>query len=1417
MISFSPTTAGGEGEVHGIGLDPNLVASGSLTFQIHGEHSSWGIQTYNNYDPANGTTHYSIPLASGIGTGLFKYLVFVNDDDTNPTGESKFSNVRLYELGDDDDLLSGGTGDDHLSGSIGSDNLLGGDDDDTYHLDNQADATFTINDTNGNDTFDLSENWTGPSGAILDLSREATTDPQNGAPIYDPQTIFNDTSTGNSVVVQLGPDADVENIVGTQFGDAFTGNALDNVLDGRGGDDTLKGKTGDDTYAFSGEEDLGTDTIEEAVGEGSDTLDFTNLLFGAGVDVDLRNNTGIQQYINHESKTASVDWSQAPELENVTGTYFEDILHGDNSANILDGIFADDEIYGEGGNDTLRGGFGADLLIGGTGNDSLYGSYGDDTYRFNDAVDMGTDSVFEELGEGTDELDFGGLDVALDIDLTNAGSAEEVAIGRLFLEPLTGMEIENVTGTAQGDQITGNEFNNVLEGGDGDDTLSGGDGNDVINGGDGSDTGEGGSGNDESDFGNDDTAPPELESIPPIQVRKGLSHAQRILIDDISSPGTPYTGGQIEIFASDGISAPPTGIGLVDDILIVSNSMSPGSYQALIKVTSSNNLTDTQVFDLEVVEYNANDPSLVTNGIWLDDDPTLHPIFGQGLILVRYWDEKMNINFDASDAETPDSELSYSIIEGPGSIDQSGLYTLNLGSVAGTSRNLTVQVTDMAVGSDETVRTATYHTVVVVEGEVEGADDDGWFDFLDILPVEPPRVFDRTFSTNVDMSVSGTACTTGLPLPNCLNQVNGEYYLTSGPSHGSLTGGLDLSTGDFTYVPDPGFRGIDSFSYDGSASPAYWQDANVPDRLPSNEATVTIVVGPSGDVDIDTQVVDEDESQSPGQHINIASNGEESELFEVSLSAWLREDQHVNDNAVWLSASHPFSNPVIRIWDTASKDNELVSFSGGTSSQWKFTDLPESVFIEGVGQEPVHLTLLMTNGVSDTVLLNPFTFDVDIDSDNNDGFAIPEGSKWEEELEDNEYGLGKLVIQSYGTDDPGEEAQSFTPVVLSLPKGLDPNDPDLEIRIEFDPTGSAGYIDLYTDNKTAIDPLVDAQGIPLNGPIPGADAGGPKVYPDTTYSLSDLNYCATCGNIVLWIAARHEVDLRKTLNGVGEQTLTGSDNYGKPDERITATLVVEGQDVDSDEVKYLVVQPDSFFYHLWDRPEVRSGLAASGAYSLIDLPNFGLKELSEDDLTDLGITNTDIIDNLTGNPTAAGLKAILYQDYVAGGEDEYILAFAGTEGFSMDDWAANIAQGSIIFDNEGVQYGKAMQIASELAQVPTFTLGTLTTTGHSLGGGLASAAAVVADIPAYTFNSAGVNINTLLDDGDERYPGSELTYLRETGSNAEIKKIQAYYVDWDILSFFQDNVHLLGNVGKSLRAAGVTEAMGVRHKMDGPL
>ena len=99
-----------------------------------------------------------------------------------------------------------------------------------------------------------------------------------------------------------------------------------------------------------------------------------------------------------------------------------------------------DILSGNGGNDQLDGGIGADTMSGGTGSDIYF-------------VDDVGDSVFENAGEGTDEV-------------------------RTTLSAYTlGANVEKLRFTGSGGFAgTGNALNNEIHGGASADTLIGGDG-----------------------------------------------------------------------------------------------------------------------------------------------------------------------------------------------------------------------------------------------------------------------------------------------------------------------------------------------------------------------------------------------------------------------------------------------------------------------------------------------------------------------------------------------------------------------------------------------------------------------------------------------------------------------------------------------------------------------------------------------------------------------------------------------------------------------------------------------------------------------------------------------------------------------------------------------------------------------------
>ena len=161
--------------------------------------------------------------------------------------------------------------------------------------------------------------------------------------------------------------------------------------------------------------------------------------------IDNAGDTYTEQSGVDEVRTSLVVYAMGQFIELLTGTLATgQILTGWTTGNTIQGAGGDDQINGDGGDDTLYGGAGNDQLNGGTGNDSMRGEAGNDVYT----VDSATDSVIENVGEGTDKV-------------LTALAAYTLAAN-----------VENLTGTAAVAQnLRGNSLDNVVAGGSAGDTL----------------------------------------------------------------------------------------------------------------------------------------------------------------------------------------------------------------------------------------------------------------------------------------------------------------------------------------------------------------------------------------------------------------------------------------------------------------------------------------------------------------------------------------------------------------------------------------------------------------------------------------------------------------------------------------------------------------------------------------------------------------------------------------------------------------------------------------------------------------------------------------------------------------------------------------------------------------------------------
>jgi RHS repeat-associated protein len=163
------------------------------------------------------------------------------------------------------------------------------------------------------------------------------------------------------------------------------------------------------------------------------------------------------------------------------------------------------------------------------------------------------------------------------------------------------------------------------------------------------------------------------------------------------------------------------------------------------------------------------------------------------------------------------------------------------------------------------------------------------------------------------------------------------------------------------------------------------------------------------------------------------------------------------------------------------------------------------------------------------------------------------------------------------------------------------------------------------------------------------------------------------------------------------------------------------------------------------------------------------------------------LDKAVFSDAASGFSASLYRNSATGA---YVAAFRGTEA-DLGDVAADLQQA---YGLGSAQFDLATRLG---AQLGTALDGNVSFTGHSLGGGLASAAALVANLPAVTFNSAGLHENTLSRAG-----------IDATAALAGADRlITSYSVRGEILNSFQDNnpfamIPILARMGIGPQAVG---------------
>ena len=148
-----------------------------------------------------------------------------------------------------------------------------------------------------------------------------------------------------------------------------------------------------------------------------------------------------------------------------------------------------------------------------------------------------------------------------------------------------------------------------------------------------------------------------------------------------------------------------------------------------------------------------------------------------------------------------------------------------------------------------------------------------------------------------------------------------------------------------------------------------------------------------------------------------------------------------------------------------------------------------------------------------------------------------------------------------------------------------------------------------------------------------------------------------------------------------------------------------------------------------------NALLSEDVYRANPTPPAGTRVATAQDLNRLGLTP-----QMLEQPGQSTFRARVY---VSGepGQEHFTVAFRGSgiyhdSAMPYEDWAANFKQA---FGFETHSFPAALEIGRQIARSGA----SVEMTGHSLGGGLASAAALAGGVHSTGFNSSGLHANTI--------------------------------------------------------------------------
>jgi uncharacterized delta-60 repeat protein len=512
----------------------------------------------------------------------------------------------------------------------------------------------------------------------------------------------------------------------------------------------------------------------------------------------------------------------------------DDVVYAGNGHDFVDGGDGRDEIHGAAGNDTVEGGDGDDTIRGGSGEDVLSGGNDDDD------IDGGSDFDIIDGGAGDDRL-FGGssfdaISTGTGSDLVYGGShsdyifaAEGSAGDRLYGDGYDSLDDfltrRPVTTEYGDDQIFGGSGKDVIYGDSGtngtaggNDYLVGGAGNDTIHGEGGNDSIDGGEGRDTLRGGHGDDYIVGGQGADVLTGGAGRDRFVQIQVDDST------------VFASDRITDFARGEDRIDLQGMVSTKLAWGSTTA-----TPSGVWYAHASGQTVVYASNNGDTLPEIRIVLDGIHHLTPtdflgvmgdlppeIFSNSDFVIE--DDFLSATGNVLANDTGDVTLHVTAVSfgqtagtlgaplqgqyGTLVLDASGTYTYTLD-------NDLPAVQALGVGQ------SLFDTFTYTAADAGGGSSAE----LGIQIVgrnDAPTAASASIVTNEDAPVSGA-----LPAATDIDGNPVYYSLALQATNGTAVVNFD---GSFTYTPNTGFSGTDSFVF------------RVTDLMASNDYTATVTV-----------------------------------------------------------------------------------------------------------------------------------------------------------------------------------------------------------------------------------------------------------------------------------------------------------------------------------------------------------------------------------------------------------------------------------------------------------------------------------------------------------------------------------------------------------------------------------------------